>query len=218
MTDKNNSGSQNSGSRNSGSQNSGHLNSGDLNSGDLNSGHRNSGHQNSGSQNSGHLNSGSQNSGSRNSGSQNSGDLNSGHRNSGHLNSVEPNILMFNKDTGRKYSEITMPFIDLKINEWISEEEMTNEEKKNNPHFFITKGYLKTIPYKEAWKNFWATTSDEIKNQIKSLPNFDEVVFFDITGIDVKFNSDKRKKGLSEEAEKLIKTAQELLKKAQELI
>ena len=60
---------------------------------------------------------------------------------------------------------------------------MTEQEKKDNPNFYIQNGYLKEIEYKDAWKKVWCEISEVTKNQFKQLPNFDEVIFEEITGI-----------------------------------
>jgi len=158
-----NSGNCNSGNCNSGCRNSGSRNSGDLNSGFKNSGDRNSGDRNSGDCNSGDWNSGNWNSGSRNSGNLNSGDWNSGHRNSGNWNSCNMEngyfnskksdiIRVFNKKCTREIWEKTLKpdFINnIILNEWISFNDMTDEEKKSFPNASTCYGYLKTYSYKE---------------------------------------------------------------------
>jgi len=186
-----NSGDWNSGNRNSGYGNSGYWNSGNRNSGYGNSGYGNSGYRNSGYRNSGDWNSGYGNSGDWNSGDWNSGDWNSGYgnstnRESGIFNSEEPNIRMFNKPTDKKWDEINHPhFGEFYLTKWISEDEMTDEEKKADPMFYVRKGYLKKFEYKEAWANFWRDTDEENRKKFLALPNFDAEVFKDITGIDV---------------------------------
>ena len=161
-------------------------NSGHRNSGHYNSGHRNSGHYNSGHRNSGHYNSGDNNSGHRNSGHCNSGNYNSGHCNSGHFNTNSPTVRMFNKDTGLKREEISIPFLYLPVTKWVSKENMSSEEKKEHSSFYTTKGYLKELSYKEAWAEAWKECSEETKERFKSLPNFDADIFEEITGIDVR--------------------------------
>ena len=206
--------------KNSGDCNSGDRNSGHGNNGDRNSGHRNSSDWNSGHWNSGHWNSGHGNSGHRNSGDCNSGDCNSGHRNSGHFNSTEPVLRMFNVDTQMKISEYSLPscLCNFVLTDWIPESNMTVQEKKDNPSFHVTEGYLKTFSYKEAWKNFWNFLSDAEKQQIKDIPNFDAVVFHEITGIDVAVNTDKMKQEMIKQAEELLKAGQELLNRAKGII
>ena len=206
-----NSGNRNSGNRNSGNRNSGHGNSGNRNSGHGNSGNRNGGHGNSGNWNSGHGNSGDLNSGHGNSGNRNSGNRNSGHGNSGHWNSghgnsgygnkcngsngvfcteEDANIRIFNKPSGMslrdfcrsKYYDAlcSAPFI---LIDWI---EYTDEEKAEDEEKALIGGYLKTYTMEEAWANWWSELTDENKEIIKSIPNFDTKIFKEITGIEVK--------------------------------
>jgi AAA15 family ATPase/GTPase len=78
---------------------------------------------------------------------------------------------MFNKETKLKYDEIILPdsFNDFQLNIWISENDMSEEENINNPNFYITGGYLKTVEYKEAWKNLWNSIEKEEKQKYKEL-------------------------------------------------
>ena len=181
-----NSGSWNSGDCNSGSWNSGSCNSGSCNSGSWNSGDCNSGSWNSGSWNSGSCNSGFRNSGSCNSGSCNSGSWNSGSCNSGFFNSDEPNIRMFNKDTNLKRGDINIPsWCYFSLTVWVSHDTATEEEKEKHKREIETcGGYLKTLDYKEAWKLAWSKASKEEHKQLLKLPNWNNKVFIEITGID----------------------------------
>jgi hypothetical protein len=187
-----NSGSRNSGSRNSGDWNSGSGNSGNGNSGSGNSSSGNSGSGNSSSGNSGDWNSGSRNSGNRNSGSRNSGNGNSGDWNSGNGNSgciighfsSEKQYFLFNKkcseEEANKIYRLKL-WNNFCLNKWISENEMTAEEKEKNPSYKITVGYLKTFTYKEAWANI----PKEHLQEVKKLKNFSKKVFKEITGINL---------------------------------
>jgi hypothetical protein len=146
----------------------------------------NTGVDNSGNQNSGELNSGYWNSGDLNSGDWNSGDLNSGDYNSGMFNTDEPNIRMFNKDTGVKRGDIFLPsFIDFPLNKWVKKEDMTKQEEIDNEDFYTMGGYLKTYDYKDAFRKAWDDASDEDKELLFALPNFDAKIFKEISGIDV---------------------------------
>lgn len=62
---------------------------------------------------------------------------------------------------------------------------MTDDEKNEHPEHETTGGYLKQYTYREAWKRAWETASDHDKRLLYSLPNFDPVVFEEISGIDV---------------------------------
>ena len=181
-----NSGNRNSGDCNSGDCNSGNRNSGDWNSGDWNSGNWNSGNRNSGDWNSGYWNSGNWNSGNRNSGDCNSGNWNSGNWNSGFFNSDEPCVRMFNKMTNYKGKDIKIPswcYFDLTV--WVSHDTATEEEKQEHKAEIETcGGFLKTINYKDAWRIAWNRASIEERKKLFDLPNWDNQVFKEITGID----------------------------------
>jgi len=197
-----NSGNRNSGNRNSGDMNSGYMNSGDRNSGDSNSGYMNSGNRNSGDRNSGDMNSGDRNSGDRNSGDRNSGNRNSGDSNSGYMNSGNWNksnyntgyfntkdittILTFNKNCKKeKWDNVKKPnFIYFNSTLWITEQDMTKQEKKDHPEFYCLKGYLKTLTYKDAWKISWDNKADDDIELLEALPNFGWKVFTEISGIE----------------------------------
>ena len=176
---------------NSGDCNSGYCNSGDYNSGYYNSGNRNSGDYNSGSRNSGNRNSGNRNSGDRNSGDWNSGNYNSGNwnsgdRNSGFFNSDEPCVRIFNKMTNLKEKDIKIPswcYFDLTV--WVSHDTASEEEKtEHKAEIEICGGFLKTINYKDAWRIAWNKASIEERKELFDLPNWDNQVFKEITGID----------------------------------
>ena len=191
-----NSGNRNSGNRNSGNRNSGYSNSGDRNSGDRNSGYSNSGDSNSGYSNSGYRNSGYSNSGNSNSGNWNSGNRNSGDSNSGYRNSgafctnKDPVLWLFDKPTKMtvrhwEQTEVRNLMYNIDCNIWVPDSMMSDEEKENYPSYETTGGYLKSIPLKEAWSNFWNNLSDDKKQLFLDLPNFDADKFEEITGIRV---------------------------------
>jgi hypothetical protein len=216
MTDnQNNSGNYNSGDGNSGYCSSGYYNSGYYNLGDCNSGYYNSGDFNSGNFNSGNFNSGYYNSGNFNSGYWNSGHRNSGYWNkcdkeTGFFNSVEPEtIRVFNKPCNiDTWNNTEKPnFIYFNLTKWIDKEDMTNEEKEQNPNYKTTNGYLKTYTYQEAWANAWANATDKDKKLLYALPNFDAEVFKEISGIDVNISNKKTVTlELTDEQLKKIKT------------
>ena len=121
-----------------------------------------------------------------NSGSYNSGSCNSGSWNSGFFNSNEPNVRMFNKMTKKKRDEIDIPswcYFDLTV--WVSHDTATDEEKeKHKTEIETCGGYLKTLEYKEAWKLAWDRAGKEEHKKLLKLPNWDNEVFKEITGID----------------------------------
>lgn len=180
-----NSGLFNTGVRNSGDYNSGHCNSGDRNSGDRNSGYCNSGDWNSGHCNSGYCNSGHYNSGNHNSGTANSCDYSNGV----FCTESDKNIRIFNKPSGMSLTEFydsiywaamqSVPFI---LTEWIN---YTQNEKEADEQKSLIEGYLKEYTMEEAWANWWDKLTDENKEIIKQIPNFEPEIFKEITGIEV---------------------------------
>ena len=181
-----NSGNSNSGSSNSGDWNSGDWNSGNRNSGSWNSGNSNSGIWNSGDWNSGNSNSGSSNSGSWNSGNRNSGDWNSGDWNSGFFNTDSPPVRIFNKETNISRNNIDFPnFIYFDLTVWVSHDTATDEEKEAHKIDIETcGGFTKAIPYKDAFRIAWDKASKEEHKKLLKLPNWNNEIFMEISGID----------------------------------
>ena len=50
-------------------------------------------------------------------------------------------------------------------------------------------GYLKTLSYKDAWAEMWASLSQEDRNFFKTLPHFNAEIFEGITGIKIEDNN-----------------------------
>ena len=154
-------------------------------------GHKNgnTGLFNSGDSNSGNSNSGNYNSGNNNSGYLNSGDWNKCNGSGGVFCTEEQTIRIFDKDTNMTLSEFrrskynrALRSVKLELTEWI---EYTEEEKKEDDKKRLIGGYLKEYSYKEACANWWSELTEENRNIIKSIPNFDADKFKEITGIKI---------------------------------
>ena len=163
-----------------------------CNSGNRNSGNRNSGDCNSGDWNSGDWNSGDWNSGNRNSGDWNSGDWNKTSFSSGCFNTKESKILMFNKpsdwtfrDWWNSEARRLLNRIQKNVLEWIWSDDMTDEEKEQHPDYKTTGGYLKELDESECGQIWWNSLTDNEKDVILSLPNFDAEIFEQITGVHI---------------------------------
>ncbi|TPL98305.1 hypothetical protein [Mesorhizobium sp. B2-3-10] len=94
---------------------------------------------------------------------------------------------MFNKPCKRSvWDKADVPsFLRFAITEWVYDDRMTDAEKKANPLFYVAGGYLKKIPYQEAFQEAWRKASVSDRKRVLALPNFDAAVFKDISGIDV---------------------------------
>ena len=151
--------------------------------------------RNSGNCNSGNWNSGSRNSGSRNSGNCNSGDWNSGNWNSGYFNSDEPLVRIFNKETNVSRNDIDFPsFLYFDLTVWVSHDTATDEEKEEHKEEIETSGgFLKTLGYKEAFRLAWDKASKEEHRQLLELPNWNNEIFKEISGIDAEAEIAKEK-------------------------
>ena len=197
-----NSGDWNSGNSNSGNRNSGYWNSGNRNSGDCNSGDWNSGYWNSGDWNSGDWNSGNWNSGNRNSGDWNSGDWNSGNRNSGDWNSGNWNSGVFCSDSKIKIfdkesdwtiedwynskARTVMYYCPCSYSDFVYASDMTVEEKARHPEHETIGGYVKVITVTDEDKQkWWDSLTEDEKQAVYDLPNFDADKFKQCTGIKV---------------------------------
>jgi len=174
--------------------NTGDCNTGDCNTGDCNTGDRNTGNRNTGNRNTGNWNTGNRNTGYRNAGDCNTGDWNTGnwntaHNETGFFNTVQrKKVRMFNKDCDvEAWGNANKPdLLYFNVTEWITESNMTDQEKIDNETFHTMGGYLKSYEYKEAFRKSWDSSTEEDRKLVEILPNFDADVFFEISGIDVR--------------------------------
>lgn len=140
------------------------------------------------------------NTGLFNSGHHNIGDFNSGDRNSGIANKCnysngvfcnedDKNIRIFNKASGMSLKD----FYESRYWEAIKNApfklaertEYTAKEKTADPQKELVGGYMRTYTMEEAWESWWNELSDEDRQIIMDIPNFDPEIFKDITGIEV---------------------------------
>ena len=176
---------------NTGDRNTGSRNTGDRNTGDRNTGDRNTGDRNTGDRNTGDRNTGNWNIGNWNTGDKNTGDWNSTNFSSGIFNSVEQPLYIFNLPTKISRNEIRnhkgIKILDWNFENswWIYSENMSDEEKSIHPEHKTTGGYLKTVDFKTACKMMWDKLSDDEKQSVKEIPNFNAEVFKEITGIEI---------------------------------
>ena len=144
--------------------------------------------------NTGLFNTGDMNTGDRNTGDRNTGDMNTGmfnvcDRSTGLFNTEEKTVPIFNKDSGLTWKEIiykdwyaALRSGSFKLTEWIW---YTEEEMEDSPIRQAIQGYLKQYTFEEACLNWWDSLSNEAKELIKTIPNFDKEIFKKITGIEV---------------------------------
>ena len=132
----------------------------------------------------------------------NTGDWNTGNCNTGNWNIVnassgcfcteDQKILIFDKpsdwtlkDWQNSNARRLLNQIPKSVVEWIYEEDMTDQEKEENPTYKTTGGYLKVLDESESAQIWWDRLEDEDKNTVKYIPNFDAEKFEKCTGIKV---------------------------------
>ena len=93
---------------------------------------------------------------------------------------------MFNKETDKKFNEIKFPdflYFDLTI--WVSHDTATDGEKELHKKEIETcGGFLKTLGYKEAFRLAWDKADKEEHKELLTLPNWNNEIFREISGID----------------------------------
>ena len=153
--------------------NSGTFNTGNYNTGDWNTGDWNTGDWNTGDYNTGNRNTGDCNTGNYNTGDYNTGNWNSCNYSSGFFCTTEPKIHLFNKATS------------MTVSEFLNSKYYTALNSSSFNLVYIENEKVKERAYKEACALWWENMSDENKEIIKSIPNFDAEIFKEITGIEV---------------------------------
>ena len=134
-------------------------------------------------------------------GLENTGDWNTGDCNTGDCNTVdfsngvfctkEDTIKIFDKESNMTLSEWRESRArriiawNMETTVWIYQSNMTEQEKAQYPSYKTTGGYLKVFTYSEAWKNLWNSITNEEKQEIINIPNFDKNKFKEITGIEI---------------------------------
>ena len=181
-----NAGDRNTGDCNAGDRNTGNWNAGDCNAGDRNTGNWNAGDRNTGNCNAGDCNAGDRNTGDCNTGDRNTGNWNAGDCNAGCFNTKTPAITMFNKPIDVNIEDIAFPdFLYFELTKLVYKEEATGEEKEIYEKEIKTFGYfLKKLEYKEAFRLAWDKASPEEHKKLLKLPNWDNEIFKEISGID----------------------------------
>ena len=121
-----------------------------------------------------------------NTGNRNTGDWNTGNRNTGYFNTNEPFVRMFNKDTNNKREDLSFPsFLYFDLTVWVSHDTATDEEKKvHKQEIEVCGGFLKKLDYKEAFRISWNRASLEEHKKLLALPNWNNDIFKEISGID----------------------------------
>ena len=131
----------------------------------------------------GYMNTGNMNTGDRNTGDRNTGDWNTGFFNT----DTPKTVRVFGKEIDLEiWNNCDKPnFLYFDITYWVSESNMTDEDKKADPNFYVRGGQLRKKGYKEAFIESWNKTHEADRKKVFNLPGFNADIFFQISGIDV---------------------------------
>lgn len=187
-----NTGNRNTGDRNLENYNTGSYNAGNGNAGCNNTGNCNTGRSNAGNFNTGHRNTGHRNTGNWNIGNRNTGDWNKCSFSTGCFNTKESKIMLFNKPSNMTFHEWhesdarrLLNHIPKNVTEWVDKKDMTDKEKAEYPTYKTTGGFLKVLDESECAQSWWNDLSEDDRNIILAIPNFDPDIFEECTGIRV---------------------------------
>ena len=166
-----------------GNRSTGHWSTGDYSTGDCSTGYRSTGHWSTGYRSTGNRSTGHWSAGNRSTGRWSTSDYSTGH-----FSTIDDTgFSAFNKPCTRKqWAQADIPsWLYFNLTEWVDKEDMTDLEKQDHPTYETTGGYLKKYEYQEAWKKSYDNATREEQLKIKSLPNFDAEVFYEISGIKI---------------------------------
>ena len=84
-------------------------------------------------------------------------------------------------------------YFDLTV--WVSHDTATDEEKEVHKIDIETcGGFTKAISYKEAFRLAWDKADKKEHNKLLKLPNWDNEIFKEISGIDAEYEIEKENK------------------------
>jgi hypothetical protein len=166
----------------------GHYSTGNYSTGDFSTGNYSTGNYSTGDFSTGNWSTGYYSTGDHSTGDRSTGVYSTGNFSTGHFSTEDySGFGAFNKPcTIEEWDSTETPaFIYFKLTEFVPRDVMTEQEKIDNPSCETTGGYLRVYDYQEAWRKAWSGATDEDKELLYALPNFDAEVFKEISGIDV---------------------------------
>jgi hypothetical protein len=188
MENKTSTGNYSTGHRSTGNYSTGNYSTGECSTGYSSAGNHSTGNYSTGECSTGHFSTGNFSTGNFSTGKFSTGNWSISNHSTGHFSTEDySGFGAFNKPcTLKEWDEAEKPdFVYFKLTEWVTEDVMTDQEKIDNPSYETTGGYLRVYSYKEAWRKAWDGATDEDKELLYALPNFDAEVFKEISGIDV---------------------------------
>ncbi len=171
-----------------GDRSTGNCSTGNWSTGDRSTGNFSTGYCSTGNWSTGYCSTGDRSTGDFSTGDRSTGNWSTGYRSTGHFETKKRNLRAFNKKVDEKlWNEAPKPAcLYFTITEWVNESDMTEEEKDKYTSYKATGGYLRVHDYKEAFTKSVVSATKEERDLIRALPNFDDDVFFEISGCDLR--------------------------------
>jgi len=189
-------GNRSTGDGSTGDRSTGGYSTGDLSTGGYSTGGYSTGHWSTGYRSTGHCSTGHWSTGDRSTGNGSTGDRSTGHCSTGHWSISNYSTGHFSTEDYAGFGAFNKPctpdewanadkpnWLYFDLTEWVSTDNMSDQEKEDNPSYKTTEGYLRVYGYQEAFQKSYNEASREDQLNIKELPNFDADVFFTISGI-----------------------------------
>ena len=182
------------GNYSTGKQSTGHWSTGHRSTGNSSTGDHSTGHCSTGEYSTGDCSTGDYSTGTRSTGYHSTGDYSTGdwsisNYSTGHFSTIDySGFGAFDKPcTPEEWDSADKPeFIYFSLTEWVDAERMTDDEKGKNPSYKTTGGFIRVKKSQDAWREAWNEATEEDKELLFKLPNFDAEVFKKISGIDVR--------------------------------
>ena len=188
MVNKTNTGNCSTGYRSTGDWSTGYWSTGNCSTGNRSTGNCSTGDWSTGNCSTGDYSTGHWSTGNCSTGDYSTGHWSTSDYSTGHFSTIDDTgFSAFNKPCNRKqWAQADIPsWLYFNLTEWVDKEDMTDLEKQDHPTYETTGGYLKKYEYQEAWKKSYDNATREEQLKIKSLPNFDAEVFYEISGIKI---------------------------------
>ena len=176
----------NTGNQSTGDGSTGNFSTGNFSTGNFSTGNQSTGYRSTGNESTGDQSTGDQSTGNGSTGDQSTGNWSISSYSTGHFSTEDyAGFGAFNKPcTPDEWANADKPdWLYFHPTEWVETDNMSDQEKEDNPSYKTTDGYLNVYGYQEAFKKSYNEATREEQLKIKELPNFDADVFFTISGI-----------------------------------
>jgi len=179
-----------------GDYSTGYWSTGDHSTGHCSTGYRSTGGYSTGNWSTGDHSTGNRSTGDRSTGGYSTGNWSTGGYSTGHWSISNYSTGHFSTEDYAGFGAFNKPctpdewanadkpnWLYFDLTEWVSTDNMSDQEKEDNPSYKTTGGYLRVYGYQEAFQKSYNEANREEQLKIKELPNFDADVFFTISGI-----------------------------------